>query len=593
MAKASVALHGLEAEGTAEQISDLYETWHSSRQGHLRELKEIVEYVYATDTSKTSNRKNPWSHKTHIPKLTQVHDNLGTQYANALVGRDDFFTFSPGNPESSTKAKRKAAVAYLLTKHKYSKFKLVVKQLLNDWVQTGEAVAQLQYVVETGKDHLTGQLVTLYQGPKLVRISPYDIEFDHTAASFAEAPKVVRQLITLGGFCREVEECVELGYDPWAVQKVKDLRSAAMPMKQDELAKISQRQLDGFSDYGAYMRSGKVELLHFYGDLYDLATGVLMKDRMITVVDRRYVLRNACASDFGNIGQLYYSTWRKRPDNLRGQSPLANLLGMQYLMNHLENTRADAFDQAVEPDEVFVGQVETVEPDGTGGRRQHFIDDGNGSVTYLRPDATFLQADLQIQYKEAQIEAYAGAPREAMGIRTPGEKTAFEFSELADAASKLFQNKIEDFQEEMLDPILNGELELAQRNLSSDILEMEDEDFGVTEFRAITKEDLIVRGKIVPEGASHFARRSQAVRELQQFSTVLAQDQGLAIHFPAKARAQAWNELMDMDRFKLYQEFGGVAEQVEMAQIQQAAQQMIQQNQAGGEVAQDVKQGVI
>ncbi len=593
MAKAAVSLSGLEAEGTAEQISDLYQTWHASRQGHLRELKEIVEYVYATDSSKTSNRKNPWSHKTNIPKLTQIHDNLGTQYANALVGREDFFTFTPGNPESATKAKRKAAVGYLLTKHKYSKFKLVVKAMLNDWVQTGEAVGQLQYVVEAGLDAQTGLPITLYQGPKLVRISPYDIEFDHTAASFAEAPKVIRQLVSLGAFCREVEECIELRYDLGTVQKVKDLRSAAMPMKQDELNKISQRQLDGFSDYGAYLRSGKIELLHFYGDLYDLSTGQHHKDRMITVVDRRYVLRNVACSDFGNIGQIYYSCWRKRADNLRGQSPLANLIGMQYLINHLENTRADAFDQAVEPDEVFVGQVETVEPDGTGGRRQHFIDDGNGSVSYLRPDPTFLQADLQIQYKEAQMEAYAGAPREAMGIRTPGEKTAFEFSELTDAASRLFQNKIEDFQEEMIDPLLNGELELAQRNLSSDLVEMEDEDFGVTEFRSITREDLIMRGKIVPEGASHFARRSQAVRELQQFSQVLTTDQGLAIHFPAKARAEAWNELMDMDRFKLFQPYGGVAEQVELAQMQQAAQQMVQKNAAGAGVAQDIEQGVI
>lgn len=578
MSKLSVALTGLEEETLATQISDLYTTWYNSRTQQRKELREIEQYLYATSTKDTSNKTNPWSHSTHVPKLCQIYDNLGTQYASALVGRDDFFTFDPGNKDAAVEKKKKAVVSYLKTKHKYSKFRMAVKMLLNDWSRVGNCFAQLIYVRETAVDPITKLPFVTYEGPKLIRISPDDIEFDITAASFAEAPKIVRQLVNIGEFLREVEDRPELRYTADAVSKVKALRSVCSQNREADVNKIDARQIAGFGSFHHYMNSGKIELLHFYGDIYDVLTGTLHKDAMITVADRRYVLRNNPSSDWTNVGQIYHCGWRKRTDNLWAQGPLNKIVGMQYMIDHLTNAKADAFDQMLSPDEVYVGQVETVVD---GPVRRHFIDDGNGSVSVLRPDATVLNADLQVERLEAQMEAYAGAPREAMGIRTPGEKTAFEFDGLQNAAGRLFQNKIDDFESEFLEDILNGEVELSQRNLNtSDLVEMTDDDFGVLEFKSITKEDLLIRGRIRPQGASHFAKRSQAVRELQQFSGVLAQDPALALHYPAKQRAKMWDDLMDFSRYNLYQEFGAIAEQLEMQQTQQAASQIAQQSQA-------------
>lgn len=577
MSKMAVALVGLETESLGDQIACLYTRWNNARLGHRTEVAEIIRYVYATDTKQTANKTNPWSHSTHIPKLTQIHDNLATQYANALVGRDDFFTFEPGSVADAKK--RKAVVSYLKTKHKYSRFKQAIKLLLNDWVQQGNCFGQLHYVVRKTKDWQTGVESVDYQGPVLERINPSDIEFDPTAPSFAESAKIVRQVVSMGEFIREAEEKVELRYDPAGIAKVRQLRLTFNGMRTEDQLKIDQRQVEGFENYGSYLSSGKVELLHFYGDIYDPNTDTFYKDRMITVVDRRYVLRNLESNDYGNIGKIYHCGWRKRNANLWAQGPLANLVGMQYLIDHLENARADAFDQMLSPDEVYIGQVNTIIE---GATRKHYVDDKDGDVKYLRPDATILQADNQIALKEAQMEAYAGAPREAMGIRTAGEKTAFEVESLQNAAGRLFQNKIDDFELEFLDDVLNGEIELAHRNLDSvDVAETQDEDFGVTEFRKITKADLRVKGKLVPQGASHFAKRSTAVRELQQFSATLQADQALAVHFPAKERAKAWNDLMEFDRYKLFVEFGGVGEQVELAQFQQAAQSMLTKQQAG------------
>ncbi|WP_230679611.1 hypothetical protein, partial [Streptococcus pneumoniae] len=47
---------------------------------------------------------------------------------------------------------------------------------------------------------------------------------------------------------------------------------------------------DGFSSIQHYYESGYVEVLTFYGDIYDYTSGTLMRDRVITVLDRAYIL---------------------------------------------------------------------------------------------------------------------------------------------------------------------------------------------------------------------------------------------------------------------------------------------------------------
>src|SRR6185295_11671038 len=106
----------------------------------------------------------------------------------------------------------------------------------------------------------------------------------------------------------------------------------------------------------------------------------------------------------------------------------------------------------------------------------------NADVEHLRPDATALQADLQINIIENTMEELAGAPRQAMGIRTPGEKTAFEVQTLDNAAGRLFQHKAEYFEDNFLEPLMNTMLEVARRTLQAPVLvALVADDNGITE----------------------------------------------------------------------------------------------------------------
>lgn len=576
--KASIEMQGLEPTKLAQQVADYFSQWQTGRQKWLDRVREVVGYVYATSTRETSNSKNPWSHSTVIPKLTQIHDNLGANYSQALFGRREFFTFEPARLEDASLAKRTAIVNYLATKHDLYGFREVMKECLNDWVQTGNAFARVEYVREVEVDPETEQEVVTYEGPRVFRISPYDVVFDHTTVRFQDSPKIIRQLLTRGELLRLSESPEGAGWDKAELARLRRFYGVVQGMRDADINKSIQMRMDGFTSPASYFRSGKTELLHFIGDIYDAQTDTLMKQVLITVVDRRCILEIKPLADYQGYGKIFHSPWRRRTDNLYGQGPLDNIVGLQYRMNHLENAKADGFDQMLSPDRVFIGTVE-VQKDGPV--TNYFVDDVGGDVKNLTPDPTVLNADTQIQLIEAQMEAYAGAPREALGIRSPGEKTKFEVQQLGNAAGRLFQTKIEDFEIGFVEPIINCELEVSVRNFNgADVAVVLDNDFGVKEFREITKDDLIAKGTLKARGSSHYAKRAQLVQELQEFGRVLQADPAMAVHFPAKARAKAWNDALSFDRLDLYQPYGMIEEQLELQKQQQIAQGLADETQA-------------
>ena len=279
---------------------------------------------------------------------------------------------------------------------------------------------------------------------------------------------------------------------------------------------------DGFGDYYEYLTGDTVELLDFYGNLYDSKTGKLEKNVIVTVVDRCKIVRNEPNPSWLGTVPIRHCPWRVRQDNLYGMSPLANLVGLQYRIDHLENLKADVFDLVAFPLLKIKGNVEEFQykPGAT-----IFCGD-EGDVAFLSPDAQALNADMQINLLEARMEELAGAPKEAMGIRTPGEKTAFEVQKLDNAASRIFQNKITYFERNLLEPVLNDMLEVAKRNLDTyDIVRTVEPETNVVLFEEINKELLSGQGKMVAQGARHFAEKNNLLQNLVQASnTALMQD---------------------------------------------------------------------
>ncbi len=254
-------------------------------------------------------------------------------------------------------------------------------------------------------------------------------------------------------------------------------------------------------------------------------------------------------------------------------SPLANVVGLQYRINALENAKADAIDLNILPPLKVRGEVE----DYVWGPGSEIRVDESGDVALLSPDLTALNVDSEIQFLMNQMEEFTGAPRQAMGIRTPGEKTAFEVQSLMNAAGRIFQEKIRNFEINLLEPLMNAMLESAKRNIDgSDLIRVMDDDLGVQSFLQVSKADITSAGKLRPVGARHFSRSAQLIQNLTGLSNSAVWPM-IAPHVSRKQLAKVAEDLLGLERFDLFGDNVGVLEDMETQQMVQESQQMMQQ----------------
>ena len=564
-------------ENLAKVLAGLYNQWWLQRNDKEEEWRELRNYIFATDTTTTSNSTLPWKNKTTLPKLTQIRDNLHANYMDALFPNDNWMKWEGASREDSTINKRKAIEAYMKTKLKESQFREEVSLLLYDYIDYGNAFGSVSYVNEQHIDPVTEEVITTYNGPKLKRISPFDIVFNPVASSFAKSPKFTRYVKSVGELQRDIDERPDLQYDKSSFNKALEIRNSISMFRVEDVNKAGGFIADGFGTLQEYYQSGMVEILEFEGDFYDKDDDVLHKNRIITIIDRNYVLRNIANPSYIGQDTKAHVAWRKRPDNLYGMGPLDNLVGMQYRLDHLENAKADAMDLTIHPPMVIKGEVDPFEwgPETT----IHLQEDG--AIDMLPPNPAAFQVNNELQGLMNTMEQMAGAPKEAMGIRTPGEKTAFEVQSLQNAAGRIFQNKVNQFEVEMLEPILNTMLETAKRNLElPELAKVYDDDFGVQDFLSVTKEDLTSRGKIRPIGARHYAARAQLLQNmLGVFNSPIGQM--ISPHVSPKLVAKMIEEYMGFDQYGFMQDNAALFEAAEQEKIKMQIQQDLQAQQAG------------
>jgi hypothetical protein len=545
----------------AQEIANHWVTWNSYRGKWIEEKKELRNYLYATSTKTTSNAILPWSNTTTTPKLTQISDNLHANYMATLFPQNKWMKWEALDKESGTKLKRDIIQAYMDNKIRQSNFINVASKLVQDYIIFGNCFATVEFEKSFRKKK-DGSQVLDYVGPKLVRISPYDIVFNPTSADFNKTPKIIKSIMTLGEVKKHIDDTKNASYQAIFDRMVAN-RNAVKGGDAD-VSKGNAYTADGFTDIRNYYNSNYVEILTFYGDIYDYTTSALMRDRIITIVDRCYVLDNVEQPSWSGKAPIFHAGWRERPDNLYAMGPLDNLVGMQYRIDHLENLKADVFDQIAYPITKIRGEVQDF--DYAPGSRIYMGEEGD--VAYLVPDATALNADFQIRALEDKMEEMAGAPRQAMGIRTPGEKTAFEVEQLQNSASRIFEHKSAHFERVFLEPALNAMLELSTQNLDMiDNIEITDPNSGAVVFRQIKKEDISGNGKIVPMGARHFAEKARRLQSLNTAWQVKINDPSVGAHLSGKRFAQILAE--ELNEPDLFGENIAVKEQAETQMFMQ------------------------
>lgn len=544
-----------------------WQTWNNLRQNKIDQWEEVRKYKYAVDTTTTTNNQLPWKNKTTYPKLTQISDNLWANYMKSLFPKRQWLIWEGYDKASEDADKKSAIEQYMNNVIDRGDFSKIVGELLDDWIMYGNTIASVEWVDD--RVQLADKQQVGYVGPRALRYSPLDTVFNPIAPTFASSPKIIRRWVTLGDL---KEELTRLSAAPEEAQALwdylVDLRSGKYggdTSSEDEFLRV-----DGFTDFRTYLGSDYAEVLTFYGDLFVRETGEFLKNHIITVVDRHKVVGIRPNDSLFGKAPIYHCAWRTRQDNLWGMGPLDNLVGMQYRIDHLENLKADVFDLNAFPPLIIKGYVD----DFTWAPMEKIFVGDDGMVEMVAPHYEILNANIEIEQLERKMEEIAGAPKEAMGIRSPGEKTKYEVQRLENAAGRIFQSRLEHFENQIVEPLVTAMLELARRKLTSDQLRVWDDELKIATFQTLTAQDITGNGRLRPVAAKHFAEQAERVQNATAFfQSAIGMDQAVNVHYSGLGLAQMFEDLLDLKGYNLVKPFVRISELHEANNLNSAAQE--------------------
>jgi len=535
-------------------ITQLWMQWDRDREGAISNWREVESYRYATNTGQLENVSNSFTHSTHIPVVATIAQDLEAIILQVVMPHEDWFTFQPMDLNAARTEQRTAILSYLKDRHSLNGLVNEVSKLRTDLITTGNSFSQVIHVDESTEDR------SGYIGPKVKRISPYDIAFDPTGSTFSDAPKIIREVISLGELFKRGKNGV---FPQDVVTRIlKERAFGATSDGNDD--KNEQYVPRGFGTYQQYLTSGYVELLWFYGDIYDSVTMELHESRMIVVADQDELLLDQEIQTADGKPFIFQAVWEKLPDNLWGMGPLENIIGLNYQINHRENSKSEGLDRTIYPDKVYQGDVEEMYDEDTG--QVTYLAPEGGGVSDLAISTQFLNADLHIDRLNHAARQAARLPSDLTGFRSQGEKTLGEVTALTDGGMRGFIDKAADFEINMLEPILKAEIELAVTHFGSSMLVPTKTESGFLSMITLTKEDLSVNGLLVPRGARRFARKNQLLANLTQLSQTPLAQVALA-HTSGKAAAALMAELLEVQDTGLFEDFAQITEQGEAQQL--------------------------
>lgn len=543
----------------ATAISMKYDTFQQYRVTNRNTWQEIESYLYATDTTSLAGG-NAHDHTTHIPIVSSVKEELEAIIYAAVLPHEDFLGWRPYDANAATKQVRTKVSQYIRNRHVLNGFEKTLRKLIQDLVIYGNCFVKVCYVDERKKG-------VGYVGPKPVRISPYDIVFDPTRTDFETTPKIIRQMVS-------IEELYDIAntlpglVDMSVLERVVKRRSTYTSLSRTELNKSSQYIPDGFTNMEAYYASSFVEILWFYGSVFDEEAKEVRPNRCAVVVDRVDLLTEYEEES----PKIFKGSWAEKPDNLWSQGPLDKIVGLNYQINHRENSKSDALDRYIHPDKVFMGDVEEVYNSDTG--QTVYLAPEGGGVRDLTPDTTVLTADLHQDKLMQQARSAAGLPPQLLGFRTPGEKTLGEVQQLDDAALRKFLHKAEQLELDMIEPMVSAEIEIGREYFASVIDAVTMDEDGSMTVLTITKADLEANGKLVPMGARRFKRQNQ---QMNMLMTLANSNLGNIIgqHLKPYELARAVEDLGGFAQFSIIEKFGAMLEGAEAQSTQAAIEEQV------------------
>lgn len=150
----------------------------------------------------------------------------------------------------------------------------------------------------------------------------------------------------------------------------------------------------------------------------------------------------------------------------------------------------------------------------------------------------------------------------------------YEVQRLENAASRVFTNKIAQFEEQVIEPVLNAMLELARRNMETTVIRVVQDPLKIVKFRELTAQDITGQGRIRPVAARHYAEKAELIQNLTNFfASAIGADPDIKAHFSSVKLAGMIEELLEIEDWEVVQPFIRLSEMAEAQGLQQVQQE--------------------
>lgn len=103
------------------------------------------------------------------------------------------------------------------------------------------------------------------------------------------------------------------------------------------------------------------------------------------------------------------------------------------------------------------------------------------------------------------------------------------------------------------------------------------DEMKIATFQQLSVKDITGQGRIKPIAARHFAEQAEVVQNLSAFfASAIGADQDVRVHFSGQELAKLFERLLDLETYNIVQPYVRLAEQAEMARLQNSHQEQVQ-----------------
>ena len=91
----------LTGDQESSHIAEMWTRYKDQMRTRIDLWNEQRNYIFATDTTTTTNSSLPWSNTTTLPKLCQIRDNLHSNYLSALFPNDNWMKWEAHSSDAA------------------------------------------------------------------------------------------------------------------------------------------------------------------------------------------------------------------------------------------------------------------------------------------------------------------------------------------------------------------------------------------------------------------------------------------------------------------------------------------------------------